>query len=481
MTSDDACFLPIEELAPLLTKKKISPVELVEIFLARIEGINPLLNAYLTVTADRARHEARRAEAQIMERRYRGPLHGIPIALKDNIWTRGIRTTAGAKFLADFLPEEDATVVRRLRRAGAILLGKTNLHEFAYGVTTVNPHYGPTRNPWDTSRIPGGSSGGSAAAIAAGLCSASIGTDTGGSIRIPAALCGIAGLKPSFGRVSCFGVVPLAKSLDHTGPLTRTVTDAALLLEAIAGRDPRDPTTISARLPEFRRELGKPPGRVCLGVPREYFWEKLDDEVRRICEAALESYRRLGVRVEEISLPGLLKADEPSTAIALAEARTFHEATGWFPKNAAEYSEESRQRLELGAAIRATDYLRALEFRERLRAEFAAAFERVDAIVAPTTPIAAPPIGEKMVRIGSEEEAVRAALLRLNRPANFTGLPAISIPCGFTAAGLPAGLQLISPPLDEARLLRIAVFYEKAHNWHTRRPPAVTLAADMRK
>ncbi len=458
MNNDEFAFASIEQLAPLLRRKKLSPVELVKMLLARIERLNPKLNAYLTVTAEQALAAARKAEAEILRGRWRGPLHGVPVSLKDNIWTRGVRTTAGSKILSDFIPDEDAAIVLRLRRAGAIVLGKTNLHEFAYGVTTNNPHFGPTRNPWGTACIPGGSSGGSAAAVAAGLCFASVGSDTGGSIRIPAALCGIVGLKPTFGLVSCRGVVPLAPSLDHVGPLARTVTDAAVLLSALTGRK-----TDKVSRPRKRR--------LRLGWPREYFWEKLDDEVRRLAEAAARSFEREGASIEEVSLQRLHDSVEPSAQVALAEARHFHESAGYFPARAADYSQEVRKRLELGGEIRATNYLRALEVREQVRAEFDAALGRVDALLAPTVPLAAPRIGEERVRVGAEEESVRGALLRLNRPANFTGLPAISVPCGFTRAGLPVGLQIIGRAFDEADLLRIASIYEQAHRWHAARPP----------
>ena len=472
MNEDRLAFASIEQLAPLVAKKKVSPVELVEIFLSRIARLNPRLNAYLTVTADQARAQARHAEKELLKGR-RGPLHGIPISLKDNIWTRGVRTTAGSKILSDFIPERDATTVRRLRRAGGIVLGKTNLHEFAYGVTTNNPHFGPTRNPWDTERIPGGSSGGSAAAIAAGLCVASVGSDTGGSVRIPAALCGVVGLKPTFGRVSCYGVVPLSPSLDHVGPLTRTVADAAIMLGVIAGRDPLDPATITAAA---ARDLRRWRGRIShlrLGWPREYFWEKLDDEVRRHVEAAARWFEREGARIEQISLPHLAESAETTTQIALAEARHFHQSAGYFPARSADYSEEVRKRLEMGADVRAVDYLRAFELRKLLQADFNQAFAAVDAILAPTVPIAAPRIGEERIAIGFEEESVRNALLRLNRPANLTGLPALSVPCGFTGAGLPVGLQLIGQAGEEARLLRIASAYEQAAEWHKQRPPAM--------
>jgi aspartyl-tRNA(Asn)/glutamyl-tRNA(Gln) amidotransferase subunit A len=467
-------FATIEELAVLLARRKISPVELTEQFLRRIERHNPQLNAYLTVTADRALAAARRAEKELVSRRGSGsrrrPLLGIPIALKDNIWTWGIRTTAGSKVLRDFIPAEDATVARKLTRAGAILLGKTNLHEFAYGITTNNAHYGPAHNPWALDRIPGGSSGGSAVAIAAGLCVASVGTDTGGSIRIPAAMCGIVGLKPTFGRVSVFGTVPLAPSFDHVGPLARGAADAAILLSLLAGRDPLDPTSSAQRVEDFRGALRKPLRKFRLGRPREYFWEKLDGEVRRAAEAAVRDMEKRGATVREVSLPHLSESAEAAANISLAETRYCHEAAGYFPAHADEYSEEVRKRIDEGGNVLAVKYLAGLDVQKRVRAEFDDALREVDAIVAPTVPVPAPPIGAEQVDIDGERIGVRTALVGMNRPANFTGHPAISVPCGFTRDGLPIGLQLIGRSFDESTLLRIAFAYEQAHDWRTRHP-----------
>ena len=306
---ESLAFATIEELAALLAKRKISPVELTELFLRRIERQNPALNAFLTVTAEHALAAARRAEKQLLRRRgsrrENSPLLGIPITLKDNIWTRGIRSTAGSKILRDFVPPEDSTVARKLARAGAILLGKTNLNEFAYGITGANAHYGPVHNPWALDRISGGSSAGSAVAIAAGLCVASIGTDTGGSIRVPSAFCGTVGLKPTFGRVSVFGTMPLSPSFDHVGPIARSVADAAILLGLIAGRDPLDPTSSPRPVEDYRGALRKPLRKFRLGRPRELYWEKLDGEVRRAAEAAVRDMEKRGAVVREISLPHL--------------------------------------------------------------------------------------------------------------------------------------------------------------------------------
>jgi aspartyl-tRNA(Asn)/glutamyl-tRNA(Gln) amidotransferase subunit A len=458
-------FLSIEEAGRLLRKKEISPVELVDAALARIERGNPGLNAFLTIVADEARRQARAAERAIRSGNASGPLHGIPISLKDNFWTRGIRSTAGSKILANFVPNEDSDVASRLARAGAILLGKTNMHEFAYGITNENPHYGPVRNPWAQERISGGSSGGSAVAVATGMGFASMGTDTGGSIRIPASLCGIVGLKPTYGLVSVAGVVPLAETLDHAGPLGRTVTDVCIMLQAVTVKYPK-----GAPAPECRKLRKNIPRRFRLGWPKEYFFDRVDAEVRRAIEAAGKTLESLGARIEEVSLPHLADSVEPSTNIAMAEATRYHEAQGFFPARAAEYGEDVRKRLEMGREVRAVDYLNAFAVKREIEKEFQAAFARVDAIIAPALPIAAPRIGENELMIEGEKETVRSALVRLNRPANLTGDPAISIPCGFTRAGLPIGLQLIGAHWSEARLLAIALAYEDATEWHKQHP-----------
>ncbi len=471
---ESLAFATIEELAALLAKRKISPVELTELFLRRIERQNSALNAFLTITAEHALDAARRAEKQLLgrrsSRRENFPLLGIPITLKDNIWTRGIRSTAGSKILRDFVPSQDSTVARKLARAGAILLGKTNLNEFAYGITGANAHYGPVHNPWALHRISGGSSAGSAAAIAAGLCAASVGTDTGGSIRVPSSFCGTVGLKPTFGRVSVFGTMPLSPSFDHVGPIARSVADAALLLPVIAGRDPLDPTSSPRPVEDYRGALRKPMRKFRLGRPREHYWEKLDPEVRRAAEAAVRSMEKRGALVKEVSLPHVKESRDAATDISLAEALHVHEAAGYFPQRAADYSEEVRQRIEAGGKVPANRYLAGFDVRKRLVAEFDAAFQTVDAIVAPTVPVPAPPIGAESVQIDGEDIDTRRVVVGHSRPANFTGLPAISIPCGFTREGLPVGLQMIGRAFDETTLLRIALSYETSHDWRARHP-----------
>jgi len=463
-------FATIEELAPLLAKKKLSPVELAKHYLSRIERFNPSLNAFLAVTSERALADARLAETELLRGRRRGPLHGIPVALKDNIWTSGIRTTAGSAILREFVPNEDATVVRRLKRAGAVLIGKTNLHEFAYGLTNENPHFGPVHNPWAGERMSGGSSGGSAVAVSAGLCVAAVGTDTGGSIRVPAAFCGIVGLKPTFGRISVHGTFPLAPSFDHVGPLARSAADAALLLGVLTGRDPLDPTSVSRPIEDFLGAKRTGRRKLRLGWPREYFWERIDPEVRRLVEVAAKILAGHGGSIEEISLPTLPAAVESANAMSMAEARVVHEEAGYFPARAAEYGADVRQRLERGGEVRAVDYLKGRAILKRAKAEFASALERVDAIVAPTMAIVAPAIGAESVRIGDAEEPLRSVMLRLTRPGNLTGLPAVSVPCGFTEEGLPVGMQLIGRPFEEGALLDIARRYERQTNWASRHP-----------
>jgi aspartyl-tRNA(Asn)/glutamyl-tRNA(Gln) amidotransferase subunit A len=459
MTDTGLAFASIEEVARLYRQRKLSPVELTKLMLARIEQLNPKLNAYITVTAELALTQAKKAEAELFAprgrkaHRDRGPLHGIPISLKDNIYTKDIRTAAGSKILRDFIPSRDAEVWAKLKEAGAILLGKTNLHEFAYGVTTNNPHYGPTRNPWDLARIPGGSSGGSAAAVAAGLCYGSIGTDTGGSIRIPAALCGVVGLKPGIGRVSADGIVPLSPRLDFTGPLARTVGDAALLLDPIFLRGKKEPSVLLPRKSSARwlRKLR-------LGLPNDFFFDVISEDVYIVFHEAVRTLQKEGATVKGISIPLLGETEEAGNHIAWAEATHYHQQAGWFPAHSEEYGEDVRTRLEMGTKVSATAYLKALETRDKFiqRFHLAMADAGVDAIVVPTTPIAAPLIGEENTRIGKQDHPTRALLLRLNRPANLAGIPAISLCCGFTTTRLPVGLQLMGAITDELLLLRIA-------------------------
>jgi aspartyl-tRNA(Asn)/glutamyl-tRNA(Gln) amidotransferase subunit A len=471
-TDTDLAFASIEEVARLFRKRKLSPVELTRLMLSRIVQLDPQLNSYITVTAELALAQAQKAEAELFAPRSRkayrdrGPLHGIPISLKDNILTEDVRTTAGSRILAKFVPKRDAAVVARLNEAGAVILGKTNMHEFAYGVTSNNPHYGPVHNPWDLSRISGGSSGGSAAAVAAGLCYGSIGTDTGGSIRIPACLCGIVGLKPTFGRVSVEGVIPLSPRLDCVGPMARTVRDTAVLLEAILPRVKDGPSL------RARRRLSAKPLKFTLGVPREFFFDVISNEVRLVFEEALRPLRAQKVRIKEVSLSLLGETEYAGNQIAWAEATHYHQQSGSFPARSAEYGDDVRTRLALGTQVPATVYLAALEMREKFiqQLHLVISDAGVDALAVPTTPITAPLIDQEAIRIGDKDHSTRALLLRTNRPANLAGVPAISVPCGFIPAGLPVGLQLIGAVAHEHLLLQIAQAFERAQP-DQRRPP----------
>ena len=457
-------FASISEIGKLYRQAKLSPLELTRFLLERIQNLNPRLNAFITVSEELALQQARRAESEIggkrsrKARRDRGPLHGIPISLKDNIYTAEVRTTAGSRVLRDFVPLHDAPVVTALKKAGAVMLGKTNMHEFAYGTTSNNRHYGAVRNPWDLSRIAGGSTGGSAAALAAGLGYGAIGTDTGGSIRIPSSLCGVVGLKPGLGRVSVDDVVPLSPTLDFVGPLARSVEDTALLFEAICMRGKGE------RRPRFGRLHSSRGRRPQLGVPKEFFLDVLSPDVESSFQTALGMLQKQGARLKEVSLPLVQETEDAGNQIAWAEATHYHQHAGWYPAHAEEYDEEVRKRLEMGTKVPAVVYMQALELREQFIAAFHLTLEeeKLDALVVPTTPITATRIGEESVTIQGSSHLTRALLLRLNRPANLAGVPAISVPCGLTKDGLPVGLQFIGAVTDEALLVELAGNYEHA-------------------
>jgi aspartyl-tRNA(Asn)/glutamyl-tRNA(Gln) amidotransferase subunit A len=448
--------LTITKVAPLIRKRLLSPVELTKALLARIERLQPALNAFITITSDLALKQARQAEREITKRRYRGALHGIPITIKDLFCTAGIRTTAGSKILRNFVPTENAIVVDRMREAGTILLGKTNLHEFAFGATNVNPHYGPVHNPWDLDRISGGSSGGSAAAVSAGLCLASLGTDTGGSIRLPAAACGVVGLKPTFGLVPTNGVIPLSFTLDHVGPLCRCVEDAALMLGVMAGQHAPGPSGL--------RRSGKEIRNLRIGVPKNYFFDRLQSEVRHRLLAAHTALESMGAKIQEIKLEGIQETVDLAADIVFPEALAFH--WKWIKKRPGDYGEDLRTRMQNRMDQTAVTYLRALQKRRQYAESFKKVMESVDVLAVPTIAIVAPRIDEQEVKIGRSMEIVRVALLRLTFPGNLSGLPAISLPCGFSREKMPIGLQLIGRPFDEATLLRVALAYEQSTPWH---------------
>jgi aspartyl-tRNA(Asn)/glutamyl-tRNA(Gln) amidotransferase subunit A len=451
----------ILEIGELLRKRKLSPVELTRACLAQIEKLNPTLNAFITVTADSALQQAREAESQIQHGAWRGPLHGVPLALKDLIDTAGVRTTAASGLFKDRVPEEDAEVVRRLRNAGAVLLGKQNLHEFAYGGSSVISYYGDVHNPWNPACIAGGSSGGSAAAVAAGLCYGAIGTDTAGSVREPAALCGIAGLKPTYGRVSARGVIPLSRSLDHIGPIARTVSDVAVILQAIAGYDAKDGTSADMPVDEYIAALERLPV-MRVGVPRKFFYEDLDSEVAAAMEQALSVLETMVEDIRDIELP--VPTDRTLQA---AESYAYHAR---FVAGTPElYQPETLRRIRTGENVSQAEISQRRRELEQIRSEIPGIFAKFDLLVTLATPIPAPALAE----LKQNPDLLRPreiVLLRNTRPVNVWGLPAISIPCGFTGAGLPIGLQVIGPPWGEDKVLQLAYAYEQATAWHKRKP-----------
>lgn len=456
---DDLWALPARELGALLRGGQTSAVEVAEAVLARIEALEPRINAYITVAAGQALADARRCDAELAAGRDRGPLHGIPLAVKDLFDTAGLRTTAGSRILAGRVPEEDAESVARLRAAGAVVVGKTNLNEFACGVTTTNAHYGDTANPWDLARTAGGSSGGSAAALAAGMCTVAVGTDTGGSIRIPAALCGVVGLKPTYGRVSCRGIMPLSWEQDHAGPMARSVWDAAAMLNVMAGWDPGDPATRRAPVPDYVAGLNGGPAGLRIGVDRDLALGGIGGEVRAAFEAALDLLAGLGARVVDVHAPALEEGMAPALVIWGAEAAAVH--AEWLRTRPEDYDPAVRPRLEWGLGLPGIEVARAQRARRRLQREVDLLFDEVDLLATPTCALGAPPRGAAGVVVDGAEVEVLPALTRFSRVFNLLGLPAISVPCGFTAEGLPLGLQLVGAPLDEVRVLRAAYAYEQ--------------------
>ncbi|RIK41517.1 MAG: Asp-tRNA(Asn)/Glu-tRNA(Gln) amidotransferase subunit GatA [Chloroflexi bacterium] len=467
--STELLDLSVTELAPLLERREVSPVELVRQSLARIEALEPQINAYITVTAEQAMADAAAAEQEIAAGHYRGPFHGIPVGLKDLLVTNGVRTTGGSAVLADYVPDFDATTVEKLRAAGAISTGKLGMHEFAYGVTNTNLPFGAVQNPWKLGYIPGGSSGGSGAAVAAGECSIALGSDTGGSIRIPAACCGVVGLMPTYGRVSRYGALALGWSFDHVGPLAKTVRDAALMLGVLAGYDHRDVSTVDLPAPDYTANIDGGVAGLRIGVPRNHFFENLHPEVQSAVEAAIGVLAAQGAHVVEIEVPQVELSPLVGWTIVLAEAASYHEHL--LRAHPEKYDPSVRVLLEAGEAISATKYLKAQRLRTVIKESFRAAMEQCDVIATPTLPHPACPHGQETVQCGAVTEPVINALIRCTLPFDVSGQPAIALPCGFTSDGLPISLQLAGRPFDEATICRAAHTYEAATDWHIRTPP----------
>ena len=469
MDALELCYMSAGQLSRLVKNKEVSPVEIIDAHLARIEATEPVLNSFITVLPEEARAAARRAERAIQGGNYLGPLHGIPVALKDLFNTAGVRTTSGSRIFDNFIPQEDCTVASRFHQAGAILLGKLNMHQFAYGPTGENPDYGHMHNPWDPEMVTGGSSGGSGSAVAAGQCTITTGSDTGGSIRIPSSLCGIVGLKPTYGLVSRAGLTPLSWSLDHPGPMVRTVEDAALAMNAIAGYDPKDVASAQVEVPDYTTALTGDVRGLRIGVPKEFFEAPLDPQVGQAVRDAVDQLDTMGAVVTEVSMPMFSQSPAISSAILMAEAAAYHRDL--LARDGDKVYLPVRLRLEAGLLISAADYLRAQQARTLFDRQVRELFDHVDLLAGPTEPVTAPKLLAPEVQVGEGTMPTTPALTQYTRAYNITGSPAISVPCGFSQAGLPIGLHLAGRPFDELTVLRAAHAYEQATEWHNRRPP----------
>jgi aspartyl-tRNA(Asn)/glutamyl-tRNA(Gln) amidotransferase subunit A len=474
MAATELLTLSIAELATKIRARQVSPVELTEAALAQAERLQPSLDSFITILHDTARQQAREQEAALMRGEYRGPLHGIPIGIKDNIATAGIRTTVGSKVLAHHVPTEDAEVVRRCKAAGAIILGKENLEEFAAGPTSNNPHYGAVHNPWKLDCVPGGSSGGSGANVAACVTFASLGTDLGGSVRLPGTFCGVVGLKQTFGRVSQRGLLVTSFNGDHIGPLTRSVRDSALMLQAIAGYDPLEPSTVPVPVADYTAQLGQAVRGLKMGMPTNHYFELLDPEVERSVRQAIAALEELGVELREVSLPMMQYVGALRIA-GMADSVVTHEP--FLAKGRQDYGPDVLYRTLAGQFVLARDYSKAMKVQRLIKEEHARVLQEVDVLVTPTAPVPAPPIGAQTVNLGGTAHRVRGpgsgVISKNTSPSNATGLPAITVPCGFTAAGLPIGLQLIGRPFEEALLFQVAHAYEAVSPARGRHPDVV--------
>jgi aspartyl-tRNA(Asn)/glutamyl-tRNA(Gln) amidotransferase subunit A len=465
--SDDLALLSIREAADLVRGKKASPVELTQACLARIHRANGTLNAFITITEESALEQARAAEAELMQGKWRGPLHGIPIALKDLFDTSGVRTTAGSALFKDRVPTEDAEVVRRLKAAGAVLLGKTNMQEFAFGGASIVSHFGAVHNPWEPSHIAGGSSGGSSAALAAGLCYGSLGTDTAGSVRLPASHCAIVGLKPTYGLVSTRGVIPLSWSLDHVGPMARTVADTALLLQTIAGYDEKETTSERMTVPDYAQALHEKVSALRIGVPREFFFDGLHPEIATAMDQALSVLRKLTAEVRDVALAANTM-ETLRDVVRAAEAYAYHRE--FVTRSPELYQPLTLKRIRAGAEVTTFAYIQGRRELAQVRRSAAKWIESVDVLVTPTLPILPPAISDPRA-----DDILPT--VRNTSPFDVNGWPAISVPCGFSASGLPIGLQIIGPHGGESIVLQLAHAYEQATEWHKRRPALPALAS----
>jgi aspartyl-tRNA(Asn)/glutamyl-tRNA(Gln) amidotransferase subunit A len=477
----DISNLTIKHLSKLIASRQISCVEVVEATIERIQKLNPKVNAFITVLGESARREAEHDDSLIKQGKYLGPLHGIPISLKDLIYVKGVRSTSGSKILANFVPDYDSTVTRKLRKAGAIIVGTNNTHEFACGITNINPHYGPSKNPWDIARMSGGSSGGSAVAVSSGMSLASIGTDTSGSIRVPSSLCGVFGLKPTYGRVSKYGVMPLAPSIDHVGAHARSAWDIAAMLQVIAGYDKMDPSSAKVPVPDYLKEISSSSKRrrntsndlvdsintrFKIGIPKQFFFDMIEPKVMKVFEQFVDRLNGCGgiTTVSGVDVQGTDKIFETWRAIRLGESAATHDEWMASPSRQ-DYGEDVISMLEKGQEIRVVHYINALnKWRQEIKDAFLKAMYQYDALLVPTTIIPAPFLDQKEVNIEGKTVEVYLSLSRLTTVFDITGLPALNIPAGLVDSKLPVGVQLVGRPFDESRILKIAYIYERQYN-----------------
>jgi aspartyl-tRNA(Asn)/glutamyl-tRNA(Gln) amidotransferase subunit A len=454
----------------------LSPSELVEACLDRIKKFNPSLDAFITILEENARQDAKVAERQIKEGRYIGSLHGIPFSIKDVIYAEGVKCTAGSKIMSDYISKINATSVEKMKRAGAILIGTNNTHEFACGITNVNPHYGSSKNPWDTSKLSGGSSGGSAVSVGAGMTPVSLATDTSGSIRVPSSLCGVVGLKPTYGRVSKYGIVDLAPSLDHVGCITRSAWDAAAVLQIIAGHDPLDATTETKEVPNYVEIIGNGKEEITkkknsVGIPKEYFFDYLQPEVQRVFFDFVDTIKSMDIYVSDVHLSGANKIYESWRPLRLGESAEIH--MKWLQTRSEDYGEDVRRMLMQGTEVPAVDYIRAHKFRKELRHEFVKLLQNFDVLVMPTIPLTAPGFDQQTVVIGHKTFPIYQALSRNTIAFDSTGLPAINVPAGLSKDNMPVGVQIVGSPFDEGKVLSLAYAYEERNNSITKFTPPI--------
>ncbi len=471
MLSKELIGKPVEELAELIKSKSLSPVELTEAILDHTEATEGRINAYMEVYKDDALADAKKAEEEINNGNYKGMYHGIPMAIKDNVYFKDKVTTMSSKIHKDFVSDYDATVVTKLREAGVIFTGKLSMHEYAWGITNNNPHYGAVKNPWNFEKIPGGSSGGSGAAVATGSSVATLGTDTAGSIRIPSSANGIVGLKQTFGRVSKYGVYPLGFTLDHVGPMTRTVKDAAGLLEVIAGFDTNDPTSINTPVDQYLAKTTGDVKNLVIGVEEDYFFNRVDTEIEKLVRDGIKKLEEQGAKIKEVKIPTLKYAEWAELITSLSEASSIHHSDMLVRPE--DFGHDIRMLFELGELPSAVDYLQAQQVRRQLKQEFNQVFQEVDILAMPTLPILPNNIGDDWADLNGEKVDLIDNIIRFMGPGNLTGLPALSVPCGFSQ-GLPVGMQFMGPAFGEAAILNAGYALEQTNPMNNKKPEILT-------